>query len=91
MIAYLLWFFLGTIGGHRFYLGKNGSAITLLLLSVFGWATTWLLIGFIPLAIVWVWTFVDLFLISGMIKEENDKAKREVQQELINRRNLSRQ
>jgi TM2 domain-containing membrane protein YozV len=30
--AYLLWFFLGGLGGHRFYLGQTGTAITQLIL-----------------------------------------------------------
>ena len=35
--AYLLWFFLGGFGAHRFYLGQNGTAIAQLLLALFGW------------------------------------------------------
>lgn len=34
-LAYLLWFFLGVFGGHQFYLGKWGRAISMLL--TFGW------------------------------------------------------
>ena len=34
--AYLLWFFLGQFGGYRFYNGKTGSAVAILLLSIFG-------------------------------------------------------
>ena len=26
-VAYLLWFFLGAVGGHKFYLGKTGMGI----------------------------------------------------------------
>lgn len=66
--SYLLWFFLGGFGAHRFYLGRNGTAITQLLLLLLGW---------IPFAIGWValgiWLLVDLFLIPGMVREENIK------------------
>ncbi len=36
--SYLLWFFLGYLGGHRFYLGRKGSAIAILLLTIIGFA-----------------------------------------------------
>ncbi len=35
-------FFLGTFGAHRFYLGKIGTAIGMLILGIVGWATTWI-------------------------------------------------
>jgi TM2 domain-containing membrane protein YozV len=31
MVAYLLWWFFGTFGGHRFYLGHTGSAVAMLI------------------------------------------------------------
>ncbi|MGX7393450.1 TM2 domain-containing protein [Carnobacterium mobile] len=30
-VAYLLWFFLGSIGIHSFYLNRKGSGITILI------------------------------------------------------------
>ncbi|WP_342344769.1 TM2 domain-containing protein [Thermobacillus xylanilyticus] len=27
ILAYVLWYFLGILGGHRFYMKKTGSAI----------------------------------------------------------------
>lgn len=71
-ISYVLWFFTGAFGGHRFYLGRSGSAISMLLLNVFGW----LLIlaagaGLILLAALGVWLLVDLFLIPGMVAGHN--------------------
>ena len=48
--AYLLWFFLGWISGHRFYLNRPGTAI-LQIISYF------LLVGFI-------WWIIDAFLVS---------------------------
>src|SRR5699024_12611722 len=65
-LAYVLWFFLGQIGIHRFYTGRVGTGIMQLLLGIIGWATTWLLIGYIPLGILWSWLFIDIFLIPGM-------------------------
>lgn len=70
-IAYALWFFLGQLGLHRFYLDRVGSGAAQLLLGLVGWATVWFLIGFIPLAILWIWLFVDLFLTASMVREAN--------------------
>ncbi|WP_279192842.1 TM2 domain-containing protein [Corynebacterium stationis] len=56
----LLAFFLGTLGAHNFYLGYKGRAIAQLSLSVIGWFTAILIVGFVLLAIVGIWAFVDL-------------------------------
>ena len=78
MVAYLLLIFLGTIGVHRFYLGLKGTAITQLVLTLVGWATVLILVGFIPLAIVGVWVFIDLFLLPGIIKSQNAELEKEI-------------
>ncbi len=70
-VAYLLWFFLGGVGGHRFYFGRTGSAIGMIALTVVGWATIAVGIGFAFLAALGVWLLVDLFLIPGIIAEHN--------------------
>jgi len=67
-IAYILWFFLGQIGIHRFYTGRVGTGIMQLILGVSGWATSWILIGYIPLGFLWLWLFIDIFLIPGMCR-----------------------
>lgn len=54
-IAYLLWFFFGGLGVHRFYVGKVGTGILYLLTcGVFG--------------IGW---FIDLFLLGGYVDTYN--------------------
>lgn len=70
-IAYLLWLVLGSIGAHRFYLGMNGSAAVMLALTVIGWATVILLVGFVFLAVVWTWVVVDAFLMPGLVRRAN--------------------
>ncbi len=64
--AYLLWFFLGGLGAHRFYLGKKGTGAAQAALGLLGW---------LPLFLGWIvlggWLLVDAFLIPSIIREEN--------------------
>ena len=56
-IAYLIWLFLGIIGGHRFYFGHIGLGLLYLFTGgLFG--------------IGW---FVDLFLIGDLVRESQRK------------------
>lgn len=66
--AYLLWFFLWFVSGHRFYLGRPGTAI-LQILSYF------VLIGFI-------WLLIDAFLIPGMIQDKKNDIRARVMTQL---------
>jgi TM2 domain-containing membrane protein YozV len=73
IIAYVLWWFLGSLGIHRMYLGRTGSGVTQLLLLIFGIVTWFFGIGILLLAILGVWWLVDAFLTYGMVREENEK------------------
>lgn len=70
-IAYLLWFFLGSLGVHRFYLGQTGSGVAMLILCILSWATTFVVIGFFGLGILGIWWLVDAFLIPGIAARVN--------------------
>ena len=70
-VTYLLWFFLGGLGGHRFYMGKIGSAITILIFTFLGIVLSYVGIGVILLAIVAIWVIVDAFLIPGWVRKKN--------------------
>ncbi len=61
-VAWLLWFFLGGIGGHRYYLGRIGTAILMTL----------------TIGCIGIWTLIDLFFISKMIRKANEKIESEV-------------
>lgn len=67
-LAYVLWFFVGILSAHRFYLGRPGTAV-LQILSYF------IIIGF-------VWWIVDAFLIPGMVDQHRAKIRAKLTQEL---------
>lgn len=71
IIAYALWFFLGYFGVHRFYLGRWGTGLAMLLLFGIGTLTAPVLIGWVPLVILALWWVIDLVLISGIIREKS--------------------
>lgn len=65
VVAYLLWFFLGTVGGHRYYFGKIGSAIAMTLITV-------LTLGF-GVIITGIWAIIDVFLLMvGFVKTKTE-------------------
>lgn len=72
--ATLLAFFLGTFGGHRFYLGKTGTAVVMLLLGIIGIATTFFVIGYVFLTVVWIWAIIDfIFCIIGRMRDKEGR------------------
>lgn len=67
--TYLLWFFVGIFGAHRFYAGskKTGIAqLVLLIIPILGWA------------LLALWLLADLFLIPGMVRDHNMKLIEEI-------------
>lgn len=61
-IAFLLWFFCGVLGAHRYYMNDIGYAVAMTLtLGGFG-----------------VWAFVDLFFISARIDTKTEEKERQV-------------
>jgi len=74
VVAYLFWFFLWWLSAHRFYLGRWQTALMQI-------ASYFILVGF-------VWIVIDLFLIPGMTKRENDKLRAELSAELDAERDL---
>lgn len=57
-VAALLCFFLGALGVHRFYLGKTGSGIAILVLSILG-----PFLFFVPTIVVGIWVLIDFIMI----------------------------
>lgn len=66
-VAWLLYFFTWWLGGHRFYLGRPVTAV--IQLFTFG--------GFI------IWAFIDLFLLSGMIRARRDEIRQRLTVQML--------
>ena len=70
----LLAWFLGIFGAHRFYLGKTGTAVGMLILGILYISTAWLGWGIIFGVAVGIWAFVDfIFAVSGNMKDNDGK------------------
>jgi TM2 domain-containing membrane protein YozV len=72
-IAYLLWFFLGWIGVHRFYLGQTGSGAAMAIISVISWITVFVGVGLLGWVVIGIWWLVDAFLIPGIATRFNQQ------------------
>jgi TM2 domain-containing membrane protein YozV len=71
-VAYLLWFLLGGLAVHRFYLRKHVSAIILLVLWILSVALIPVGVGLVLMIVPGLWLLVDLFLIPGIVRDHND-------------------
>ena len=79
LVAYLLWFFLGWLGLHRFYLGYMLSAVLMLALWVVGTVLSVVLIGYVILVVPVLWWAVDALLIPGMARAKNNEIIAEIE------------
>jgi TM2 domain-containing membrane protein YozV len=61
-VAYVLWFFLGLLGAHNFYLKRTGVAVAQLILSITVYG----------LIVTVVWVIIDAFLIPGWVRNQNN-------------------
>jgi len=75
LVAYLLWFFLGYVGAHRFYLGRPISGFLMLAFSAVTLVLSFVSFGI--LAFLWfvvgLWWLIDALLIPGMAAGHNTR------------------
>lgn len=65
LCAVVLWFLLGGIGAHRFYLGHNVSGLLMLMCLLFCWLI-------IPGIVLLVWWLIDIImLVSGGLQPKD--------------------
>jgi TM2 domain-containing membrane protein YozV len=72
-VAYALWFFLGLVGAHRFYLGQAATGVIMLVLSIIG----------IGLFITVPWLIVDAFLIPDMMRRKRDLIRHQLTTQML--------
>jgi len=67
--------FLGIFGAHRFYLGKTGTAVGMLILGILYLLTVWIWgLGFIFLVAVGIWALIDfIFAVAGIMKDKEGR------------------
>ena len=75
LVAYLLWFFLGYVGAHRFYLGRPISGFIMLALSAVTLVLALVSFGFLSFlwVVVGLWWLVDALLIPGLVAGRNTR------------------
>jgi TM2 domain-containing membrane protein YozV len=61
-IAYLIWFFLGGLGGHRYYAGDIGMGIGMTL----------------TLGGLGIWSLIDVFFIGKRIETKNETVEKDI-------------
>jgi TM2 domain-containing membrane protein YozV len=73
-IAYLLWFFFGGLGGHRFYMGRTQSGVILLISAIVIHALGLYVTPFFYLLALlpFTWVMVDAFLIPSLVRQHNE-------------------
>lgn len=64
-VAYLLWFFLGMLGGHRYYLGNIGIGALMTVCFLLG------LVLLVPLIVPAIIALYDLFTIPAQVRKFN--------------------
>lgn len=72
-VAFLLWFFFGMVGAHRFYLTRGSSAVAMLVIFVISLVLLTVAIGMLGLIILGVWVIIDAFKIPHWLREYNSK------------------
>lgn len=96
-VAYILWFFLGGLAIHCFYLGKNKIGIVRLVLSLIAWFQflygfgaalnnddgSSMGIGLLLFIILGIWWIIDLFMIPSTIKKTREARRQEIAKEII--------
>lgn len=85
-VAWLLWFFLSSVGGHHFYLGKTGQAIGYIALNILGWMTVWFGVGFLFWTAMTVWWIVDAIKMNDEIKHLNSETERKLLERIFSTR-----
>ena len=78
-VSYLLWFFLGAFGAHRFYLERTSTATAMLIITILSFVTLPVGIGALGLIAIAIWAIVDAFMIPSMVRAYNMRVMHSIQ------------
>jgi TM2 domain-containing membrane protein YozV len=68
----LLAFFLGMFGAHRFYIGRTGTAILMLVLTIVGIPLCLVIVGILVLIAVRIWSLIDFIIaVTGSMRDKD--------------------
>ncbi|GGG21109.1 TM2 domain-containing protein [Paenibacillus abyssi] len=79
VLAYVLWYFLGVFGGHRFYMGRTGSAIAQLVLTI----------TVIGALVTFIWWVIDAFLLHQWVKDRNQEVEMRVMNDMMSNKHFN--
>lgn len=82
-VAYALWFFLGTLGAHKFYLKNTVWGIVYIALFVLGWATVAVGVGAAFFFALGIFLLYDLFTIPRQIRKLYEKEEEAIIDRLV--------
>ena len=68
IIAYLLWFFLGYLGMHRFYMGRPKTALTQIILLILGGLLLIIYIGLLIWILLGIWVLLDAYFLYTWLR-----------------------
>jgi TM2 domain-containing membrane protein YozV len=70
IVAYILWWFLGLFGAHRFYMGKSNAA-TMLIISILSFITMVIVVGYVGFFVMLIWWVLDAISLHKWVKAYN--------------------
>jgi len=79
LVAFLLWWFLGLFGGHRFYCNRAGSGAAMLIISLVSVPLCYVCVGFIGMLAIAIWWIVDAFCLPAWIEQYNQEVMNQIE------------
>lgn len=73
VVAFLLWFFLGTLGVYNFYLGNSSRGWLMVILTIVGFITLIVLVGILILIGLFIMWIIDAIGMSSKVQHINSQ------------------
>jgi TM2 domain-containing membrane protein YozV len=83
VVAFLLWFFLGTFGVYNFYLGNSSRGWLMVILTIVGFVTLIVLVGILILLGLFIMWIIDAVAMSSRVQQANSQIEARLIGEII--------